>query len=65
MLDKNNTTFEFSEGQNSVKLSKTTKGYTWEIKVYGETIMDCVKNAQDADQKFRKYAANPDNMVIE
>ena len=47
---------ETIEGRDSIKLTKTTKGYTWEIKLYREENQpheDMIQKINKLDEKLR------------
>ena len=37
-----------------VELNKTTKGYTWNIKVYASTVDEALKLIEDVDRRLRQ-----------
>lgn len=37
------------EGRNSIELKKTTKGYTWNIKIYNDNLEELKKQIADTD----------------
>lgn len=45
------------ESQSSVKLTRTTKGYTWEIKVYHEDEKIALTRIHEADTELRERYA--------
>ena len=40
--------------QPSVKLMKMSKGYNWEIKIYGDNIEEILKKIKDTDDKLKE-----------
>lgn len=43
----------------SVRLTRTTKGYTWEIKIRAESFKECLEEATWADEEMEKtYGGN-------
>jgi len=43
----------FNKGESSIELNKTTRGYTWTIKIYNNDIDACIVQIKDADKKMQ------------
>lgn len=43
----------FNKSQSSVELSRNSKGYTWTIKAYGDTLDECIAKAEETDKKLK------------
>ena len=43
----------YNKSQCSVELSKNSKGYTWTVKAYADTIDECIAKAKEGDDKLR------------
>ena len=42
------------ENQESIKLCKMSKGYNWEIKLYGKKAEDLIERIAEIDKKVRE-----------
>jgi len=40
--------------QPSVKLMKMSKGYNWEIKIYGDDMEEILRKVKDTDDKLKE-----------
>ena len=38
----------------TIELNKTTRGYTWSIKIQAETVDEALKHIEDADRRLRQ-----------
>jgi len=43
----------FNKDESSVKLMKMSKGYQWEIKIFGENIDEIIKTIKETDAKMK------------
>jgi hypothetical protein len=43
----------FNKSQCSVEVSRNSKGYTWTVKAYGDTLEECIAKAKEADEKLK------------
>ena len=43
----------FNKSEGSVKLMKMSKGYQWEIKIYGDNIDEILKTIKETDSKMK------------
>ena len=43
----------FNKDESSIKLMKMSKGYQWEIKVYGDNINEILKTIKETDSKLK------------
>jgi hypothetical protein len=53
------------ESKESIKISKNTKGYNWDIRVIGNPIIDeqVLKHLEDLDKKLREmYGGTADGL---
>lgn len=44
----------YNKNDHSIKLGKTTRGWTWEIKIYGEDTDKIIEKLQEVNGKMQK-----------
>lgn len=57
-------TVDLEPSRPSIKISRTTRGYTWEVKAYADTLEEAIQETLAADEQLRQHFGLPKEVIV-